>query len=133
IDAGGDGDGLGIIAGHFVAAGRRNVDMTYIIFNNEVYGLTKGQASPTLKLGLKTKSLPEPNVNQAVNPIALAIASGFTFVARGYAYDVRQLKDLIIAAVKHRGLAFLDVLQTCQTYINIYTREWFSCMVNIVY
>jgi 2-oxoglutarate/2-oxoacid ferredoxin oxidoreductase subunit beta len=131
IAAGGDGDGLGIGAGHFVAAGRRNVDMTYIIFNNGVYGLTKGQASPTLKLGLKTKSLPEPNVNQAVNPIALAIASGFTFVARGYAYDVRQLKDLIIAAVKHRGLAFLDVLQPCPTYNDINTRDWFSGMDNI--
>ncbi|MBI1828366.1 MAG: 2-oxoacid:ferredoxin oxidoreductase subunit beta [Thaumarchaeota archaeon] len=131
IAAGGDGDGLGIGAGHFVAAGRRNVDMAYIIFNNGVYGLTKGQASPTLKLGLKTKSLPEPNVNQAVNPIALAIASGFTFVARGYAYDVRQLKDLIISAVKHRGLAFLDVLQPCPTYNDINTRDWFSGMNNI--
>src|SRR5437660_9889232 len=131
IAAGGDGDGLGIGAGHFVAAGRRNVDMTYIIFNNGVYGLTKGQASPTLKLGLKTKSLPEPNVNQAVNPIALAIASGFTCVDSGYAYDVRQLKDLIIAAVKHRGLAFLDVLQPCPTYNDINTRDWFSGMDNI--
>ena len=131
VAVGGDGDGLGIGAGHFVAAGRRNVDMTYLIFNNGVYGLTKGQASPTLKLGLKTKSLPEPNVNQAVNPIALAIASGFTFVARGYAYDVRQLKDLIIAAVKHRGLSFLDVLQPCPTYNDINTRDWFSGMDNI--
>ncbi len=131
VAVGGDGDGLGIGAGHFVAAGRRNVDMTYIVFNNGVYGLTKGQASPTLKLGLKTKSLPEPNVNQAVNPIALAIASGYTFVARGYAYDVRQLKDLIIAAVKHRGLSFLDVLQPCPTYNDINTRDWFSGMDNI--
>jgi 2-oxoglutarate ferredoxin oxidoreductase subunit beta len=131
VAVGGDGDGLGIGAGHFVAAGRRNVDMTYIIFNNGVYGLTKGQASPTLKLGLKTKSLPEPNVNQSVNPIALAIASGYTFVARGYAYDVRQLKDLIVAAVKHRGLSFLDVLQPCPTYNDINTRDWFSGMDNI--
>jgi 2-oxoglutarate/2-oxoacid ferredoxin oxidoreductase subunit beta len=131
VAVGGDGDGLGIGAGHFVAAGRRNVDMTYLIFNNGVYGLTKGQASPTLKLGLKTKSLPGPNVNQSVNPIALAIASGFTFVARGYAYDVRQLKDLIIAAVKHRGLSFLDVLQPCPTYNDINTRDWFSGMDNI--
>lgn len=131
VAVGGDGDGLGIGAGHFVAAGRRNVDMTYIIFNNGVYGLTKGQASPTLKLGLKTKSLPEPNVNQSVNPIALAIASGYTFVARGYAYDVRQLKDLIVAAVRHRGLSFLDVLQPCPTYNDINTRDWFSGMDNI--
>jgi len=82
IAAGGDGDGLGIGAGHFVAAGRRNVNMTYIIFDNAVYGLTKGQASPTLKLGEQTKSLANPNPNYNVNPIALAISSGFTFVAR---------------------------------------------------
>ncbi|MGI0010437.1 MAG: 2-oxoacid:ferredoxin oxidoreductase subunit beta [Nitrosopumilaceae archaeon] len=131
IAAGGDGDGLGIGAGHFVAAGRRNVDMTYIIFNNAVYGLTKGQASPTLQLGQKTKSLPNPNVNQAVNPIGLAIASGFTFVGRGYAYDVRQLKDLIVAAVKHKGLAFLDVLQPCPTYNDINTRDWFAGLDNV--
>ena len=126
IAVGGDGDGLGIGAGHFVAAGRRNVDMTYIIFDNAVYGLTKGQASPTLKLGEKTKSLHTPNSNYNVNPIALAISSGFTFVARGYSYDVRHLKDLIIAAVKHKGLAFLDVLQPCPTYNDINTRDWFS-------
>jgi 2-oxoglutarate ferredoxin oxidoreductase subunit beta len=131
IAAGGDGDGLGIGAGHFVAAGRRNVDMTYIIFNNAVYGLTKGQASPTLRLGEKTKSLPNPNVNQSVNPIGLAITSGFTFVGRGYAYDVRQLKDLIVAAVKHKGLAFLDVLQPCPTYNDINTRDWFAGLDNV--
>jgi 2-oxoglutarate ferredoxin oxidoreductase subunit beta len=100
--------------------------MTYIIFNNGVYGLTKGQASPTLKLGEKTKSLPSPNTNYDVNPIGLAIASGFTFVARGYSYDVRHLKDLIIAAVKHKGLAFLDVLQPCPTYNDINTRDWYA-------
>ena len=110
VAVGGDGDGLGIGAGHFVAAGRRNIDMTYIIFDNGVYGLTKGQASPTLKLGEKTKSLPSPNTNSNVNPIGLAVASGFTFVARGYSYDVRHLKDLIVKAVKHKGLSFLDVL-----------------------
>ncbi len=126
IAVGGDGDGLGIGAGHFVAAGRRDVNMTYIIFNNGVYGLTKGQASPTLKLGLKTKSLPTSNINYAVNPIALAVASGFTFVARGYAYDVRHLKDLIKRAVKHDGLAFLDVLQPCPTYNDINTKDWYA-------
>ena len=126
IAVGGDGDGLGIGAGHFVAAGRRNVDMTYIIFDNAVYGLTKGQASPTLKLGEQTKSLSTPNSNYNVNPISLAISSGFTFVARGYSYDVRHLKDLIVAAVKHKGLAFLYVLQPCPTYNDINTRDWFS-------
>ena len=126
VAVGGDGDGLGIGAGHFVAAGRRDVDMTYIIFDNGVYGLTKGQASPTLKLGEKTKSLPKPNTNYNVNPIGLAVASGFTFVARGYSYDVRHLKDLIKAAIQHKGLAFLDVLQPCPTYNDINTRDWFA-------
>ena len=126
VAVGGDGDGLGIGAGHFVAAGRRNVDMTYIIFDNGVYGLTKGQASPTLKLGEKTKSLPSPNTNSNVNPIGLAIASGFTFVARGYSYDVRHLKDLIIQAVNHKGLSFLDVLQPCPTYNDLNTRDWYA-------
>lgn len=126
IAVGGDGDGLGIGAGHFVAAGRRNVDMTYIIFDNGVYGLTKGQASPTLKLGEKTKSLPSPNTNSNVNPIGLAVASGFTFVARGYSYDVRHLKDLIIQAVNHKGLSFLDVLQPCPTYNDLNTRDWYA-------
>jgi 2-oxoglutarate ferredoxin oxidoreductase subunit beta len=131
IAVGGDGDGLGIGAGHFVSAGRRNVDMTYIIFNNAVYGLTKGQASPTLKLGMKTKSLPQPNVNNSVNPIALALVAGFTFIARGYSYDVRHLKDIIRKAVEHKGLAFVDVLQPCPTYNDINTKEWFQGMDNI--
>ena len=126
VAVGGDGDGLGIGAGHFVAAGRRNIDMTYIIFDNGVYGLTKGQASPTLKLGEQTKSLPSPNTNSNVNPIGLAVASGFTFVARGYSYDVRHLKDLIVKAVKHKGLSFLDVLQPCPTYNDINTRDWYA-------
>lgn len=126
VAIGGDGDGLGIGAGHFVAAGRRNVNMTYIIFDNGVYGLTKGQASPTLKLGEQTKSLPSPNTNYNVNPIGLAVASGFTFVARGYSYDVRHLKDLIVQAVNHKGLSFLDVLQPCPTYNDLNTRDWYA-------
>ncbi len=100
--------------------------MTYIIFDNGVYGLTKGQASPTLKLGEKTKSLPSANTNASVNPIGLAVASGFTFVARGYSYDVRHLKDLIIKAVNHKGLSFLDVLQPCPTYNDLNTRDWYA-------
>ena len=130
VAVGGDGDGLGIGAGHFVAAGRRNVDMTYIIFDNGVYGLTKGQSSPTLKLGEKTKSLPSPNTNYNVNPIGLAVAGGFTFVARGYSYDVRHLKDLIVKAVNHKGLSFLDVLQPCPTYNDINTRD---CMLVLIW
>jgi 2-oxoglutarate ferredoxin oxidoreductase subunit beta len=123
---GGDGDGLGIGAGHFVNTGRRNLDITYIIHNNGVYGLTKGQASPTLKLGLKTKALPKPNINQAVNPIELALVAGYTFVARSYAYDVKHLKDTIKQAVQHKGLAFIDALQPCPTYNDINTKEWYA-------
>lgn len=126
IVCGGDGDGMGIGAGHFVNSGRRNIDMTYIIFDNGVYGLTKGQASPTLKLGMKTKSLPKPNINQGVNPLMLALATGYTFVARGYAYDVRHLKDLIRKGVQHKGFAFIDVLQPCPTYNDILTKEYWS-------
>lgn len=126
IAMGGDGDGLGIGAGHFVNAGRRNIDMTYLIHDNAVYGLTKGQASPTLRLGLKTKSLPKPNINAAVNPIALAIVSGYTFVARAYAYDTKHLKEIIKQAIQHKGLAFVDVLQPCPTYNDINTKDWYA-------
>lgn len=123
---GGDGDGLGIGAGHFVNAGRRNLDMTYIIHNNGVYGLTKGQASPTLRLGLKTKGIPKPNLNEAVNPIALAIVAGYTFAARSYAYDVKHLKETIRQGILHKGMAFIDVLQPCPTYNDINTKEWYA-------
>jgi 2-oxoglutarate ferredoxin oxidoreductase subunit beta len=123
---GGDGDGLGIGAGHFVNTGRRNLDITYIIHNNGVYGLTKGQASPTLKLGLQTKALPKPNINEAVNAIALAVVSGYTFVARSYAYDVKHLRDMIKRGIQHRGLSFIDALQPCPTYNDINTKDWYA-------
>jgi len=126
IVMGGDGDGLGIGMGHFISAGRRNIDMTYMIHDNGVYGLTKGQASPTLQLGLKTKAIPSPNITAAVNPIALALVAGYTFVSRGYAYDVPHLKELMKRAITHRGLALLDILQPCPTYNDINTKEWYS-------
>jgi len=126
IAIGGDGDGLGIGAGHFVNAGRRNLHITYIIHNNGVYGLTKGQASPTLKLGVKTKALPRPNINDAVNPIALALVAGYTFVARSYAYDVRHLKNTIKEGIRHKGLAFIDCLQPWPTYNDINTKDWYA-------
>ena len=126
IAVGGDGGGMGIGAGHFVNIGRRNVDMMYIVFDNAVYGLTKGQASPTLKLGLQTKSLPNPNVNQAVNPLMLALASGFTFIARAYSFDIKHMKEIMKKAVQHKGLAFVDVLQPCPTYNDIHTKDWYS-------
>ncbi|MEM2958446.1 MAG: 2-oxoacid:ferredoxin oxidoreductase subunit beta [Candidatus Freyarchaeota archaeon] len=126
IAEGGDGDGLGIGVGHFVSAGRRNIDITYIIHDNGVYGLTKGQASPTLELGLQTKSLPKPNINAAINAIAIALAAGYTFIARGYAYDVRHLKEMIKRGIQHRGLALIIVQQPCPTYNNINTKEWYG-------
>jgi len=122
----GDGDGLGIGAGHFVNTGRRNIDLTVLIHDNGVYGLTKGQASPTLKLGLRTKSLPKPNINEGVNPIALALAAGYTFIARSYAYDVRHLRDTIKKAIQHHGLAVVIIQQPCPTYNDINTKEWYG-------
>jgi 2-oxoglutarate ferredoxin oxidoreductase subunit beta len=126
LAVGGDGDGLGIGAGHFVNTGRRNLDLTYILFNNEVYGLTKGQAAPTLPLGLQTKSLPEPTIQGGVNPLMLALAAGYTWIGRGYAYHVRHLVDLVQRAIRHPGLAYLDVLQPCPTYNDLHTRDWFA-------
>jgi 2-oxoglutarate ferredoxin oxidoreductase subunit beta len=123
---GGDGDQLGIGVGHFVSIGRRNPDITVIVHNNQVYGLTKGQASPTLPRGIKTKSLPRANIQDAVNPIRLALASGFTFIARGYAYDVPHLKELIKKAIQHKGLALVEVVQPCPTYNDVYTKEVYS-------
>src|SRR5687768_7227813 len=126
LAVGGDGDGLSIGAGHFVNTGRRNVDLTYILFNNEVYGLTKGQAAPTLAMGLQTKSLPEPNIQGEVNALMLALASGFTWIGRGYAFNVKQLVDLVQGAIRHPGLAFLEVLQPCPTYNDLHTKAWFT-------
>ena len=126
IGVGGDGDGLGIGAGHFVNAGRRNIDMAYLLYNNGVYGLTKGQASPTLRLGMQTKSLPNPNINEAIVPVALAITAGYTFVARSYAFDVMHLKNTIKQGIEHNGLAFVDCLQPCPAYNNINTKDWYA-------
>ena len=126
IVTGGDGDLLGIGVGHFVSAGRRNIDMTILIFNNQVYGLTKGQASPTLPRGVKTKALPRPNIQDAINPVRLALASGYTFVARGFAYDVPHLKELIKKAVLHKGSAVIDILQPCPTYNDVFTKEFYT-------
>lgn len=126
LAVGGDGDGLAIGAGHFVNSGRRNVDLTYILLYNEVYGLTKGQAAPTLPLGLQTKALPAPNMQQQVNALLLALTSGYTWIGRGYAYDVPRLADLVAQAIQHPGLAYLEVLQPCPTYNDLHTKDWFA-------
>ncbi|MCL5408214.1 MAG: thiamine pyrophosphate-dependent enzyme [Candidatus Thermoplasmatota archaeon] len=126
IADGGDGDLLSIGAGHFVAAGRRNVDMTIIIHNNGVYGLTKGQASPTMPRGEKTKGLQRPNIMDSLNPVALALSVGYTFVARAFSFDVKNTKDIIMKAVKHRGTSIIDLLQPCPTYNDVNTKEWYE-------
>ncbi|MBY0405533.1 MAG: 2-oxoacid:ferredoxin oxidoreductase subunit beta [Cyanobacteria bacterium] len=126
LAVGGDGDGYGIGAGHFVHAGRRNIDLTYMVFDNEVYGLTKGQASPTLNRGAQPKSLPLPNISNAINPMALALSCGYTFIARSYAFDAKHLKATIQAAVQHRGMALINILQPCPTYNDIHTKEFFA-------
>jgi len=126
IALGGDGDGYGIGAGYFLNTGRRNLDFTYIVFNNGVYGLTKGQASPTLAKGLRTKSMPEPAIQEGINPVAVALGAGYTFIGRGYALDVKHLTGLIVQAVRHRGTAFLDVYQTCPVYNDLHTKEWYA-------
>jgi len=98
----------------------------YILFDNEVYGLTKGQAAPTLPLGLRTKAMAMENIQGAVNGLMLACATGYTWIGRGYAYNIKQLVDLLVQAIEHPGLAFLDVLQPCPTYNNLHTKEWFA-------
>ncbi len=126
VGVGGDGDGLGIGAGHFVNSGRRNLDMTYILFNNEVYGLTKGQAAPTLAMGLQPKSLPEPNIQGQLNSLMMAMSVGFTWIGRGYSYNVKKVVDLVVEAIRHPGLSFLDILQPCPTYNNLHTKDWYA-------
>jgi len=126
VVVGGDGDGYGIGVGHLVNSGRRNLDLAYVVFNNAVYGLTKGQAAPTLPRGAQPKSLPLPNINDAINPLALALTAGFTWIGRGYAYDVKGLRGLIVRAIRHRGAALLDVLQPCPTYNDIHTKEFWG-------
>jgi 2-oxoglutarate ferredoxin oxidoreductase subunit beta len=126
IAVGGDGDGLSIGAGHLVNAGRRNVDLTYILFDNGVYGLTKGQASPTLRLGEQTKAMTEPSMLEHLNPITLALAAGFTWIGRGYAYNVGQLCELLEQAIRHRGTALLTIQQPCPTYNQLHDKDWYA-------
>src|SRR5207244_3773579 len=109
-----------------VNSGRRNLDMTYIVFNNGVYGLTKGQASPTLGKGLQTKSMPDPSIQEGINPLAVALGAGYTWIGRGYALEVKSLVSLIVQAIQHKGTSFLDVFQTCPVYNDLRTKEWYA-------
>lgn len=121
----GDGDGLGEGGNHFLHAAKRNPDITVLIHDNQVYGLTTGQASPTAEAGFKTKSTPE-GVNEApVNPLTLAITAGATFVARGFAGDSPGLTDIMKAAIVHKGFAVIDILQPCVTFDRVHTYQWY--------
>lgn len=121
----GDGDALGEGGNHFLHAAKRNPNITVLIHDNQVYGLTTGQASPTAKTGFKTKSTPEGVVDEPVNPLALAIGAGATFVARGFAGDAPGLTALIVAGVKHKGFAVIDILQPCVTFDKVHTYQWY--------
>jgi 2-oxoglutarate ferredoxin oxidoreductase subunit beta len=121
----GDGDGYGLGLGHFVHASRRNVDMTYIAHNNQIYGLTTGQVSPTSDHLTKTVSTPSGALEWPVNPTGLAIAQGATFVARGFAGDIEHLTDLYVQAIEHPGFALVDVFQPCVTWNKVNTYSWF--------
>ena len=121
----GDGDSMGLGMGHFIHTARRNLDITDLIQNNQIYGLTKGQYSPTSDQGAITKTSPDGSFEMAANPLALALAAGATFVSRGFAGDVKGLADLIAKAVEHKGYALVDILQPCVTFNRKNTYDWY--------
>ena len=125
IATGGDGDSYGIGMGHFIHAMRRNIDITYLVHDNQVYGLTTGQASPTSEKGFITKSTPFGVIDEPVNPLTLALSGGATYVARGFAGDVAHLTKLIEGAIAHKGFAIVDILQPCVTFNYLNTFEWY--------
>ncbi len=129
IVVGGDGDGYGIGLNHMIHAARRNVGVTYIVSNNQVYGLTTGQTSPTTLRGVKTKTTPWGSIDEPVNPLTLALAAGATFVARGFSGDVQHLVELFTEAISHKGFALVDVLSPCVTFNKVNTYEWFRARV----
>ena len=122
---GGDGDGYGIGLGHFLHSMRRNIDLTYVVCNNETYGLTKGQTSPTSKKGFKTISTPQGSIETPVNPIPLSILGGSTFVARGFAGSIEQLSDIIAKGILHKGFSHIDVAQPCVSYNPKMSYQWY--------
>ncbi len=120
IGVGGDGDGFAIGGGHVPHAARRNIDMTYIIMDNSVYGLTKGQYSPTSPLGYTAASTPYGSIEMPLNPLAMVIAYGATFVGQGSSGKPRELTELINQAMEHKGFAFVNVNSPCITFNNTY-------------
>ena len=116
IATGGDGDGYGIGGNHFVHTARRNIDLTYIVMNNQIYGLTTGQISPTSTQDMKTKSTPFGSVELPINPITAAIMNGATFVARGYSGQGKHMVELMKKAIQHKGFALVDIFSPCVTF-----------------
>lgn len=126
IASGGDGDGFAIGMGHTVHAIRRNMNITYIVMDNQIYGLTKGQTSPRSAYGFKTKSTPEGSKEAALSPLELAIASGASFVAQSFSSNLKQLTALIEEGIKHDGFSFINVFSPCVTFNKINTYDWFK-------
>jgi 2-oxoglutarate ferredoxin oxidoreductase subunit beta len=122
----GDGDGYGIGLNHLIHAMRRNLDITFLGHNNQIYGLTLGQTSPTSEQGAKTVSTPHGSIELPVNPISLALASGATFIARAYAGNTKQLTELIVKGTEHKGFALIDVFQPCVTFNKVNTFDFFN-------
>ena len=132
IATGGDGDGYGIGGNHFIHTMRRNVDLTYIVMDNQIYGLTTGQTSPTSVKGMKTKSTPHGNVENPINPMPLAMVGGATYVARGFSGKQKHLIDLMKGAILHKGFSLVDVFSPCVTYNFDNTYKWFNPRVKIL-
>ena len=116
VVVGGDGDGIAIGGNHFLHSARRNADLTYIMMDNEIYGLTKGQAAPTTPLGDKTKSTTYGNPEAGVDPCSLAITFGATWVGRAFSGDIKGTAELMKAALQHQGFAFLNIISPCVTW-----------------
>jgi len=132
IAAGGDGDGYAIGAGHFLHAVRRNPNVTYIVMDNQTYGLTKGQSSPTSAAGYVTGTSPQGNPDAPINGLAVALAAGGTFLARGFSAHPKKLVDLLKAAIEHDGFSIVEVMSPCVTYNKINTYAWFKENVSYV-
>lgn len=126
IAAGGDGDGFAIGMGHTVHAIRRNMNMTYIVMDNQIYGLTKGQTSPRSSVGFKTKSTPEGSIESSLSPLEIAMAAGATFVAQSFSSNLKQLTSIIEAAIQHDGFSFVNVFSPCVTFNKINTYDWYK-------
>lgn len=126
IASGGDGDGFAIGMAHTIHAIRRNVDITYIVMDNQIYGLTKGQTSPRSQAGFKSKSSPEGSVENAISPMEMALSAGATFVAQSFSTDLKDLTSLIEAGINHKGFSLINVFSPCVTYNKVNTYEWFK-------